>query len=563
MLKNKKKTKKNSKQCMPSLDVNGIATYKKNKPGAFLVVVFKDIHGNNKELLIPASDVNNKNSSSLKKLLIDNGFHHTTTDEEWAAVKQLLNKVPPKKYELSESCGFKSGVYLQPDNSVIGNCNDDVWQPILDPNSKVPLPLVEKRGTLESWQQKVAVSALYSSRIMLTLSAAFSSYILELASIENGGFHLYGISSMGKSTCLYVVQSIRSSPDGVESWSATDTRIEELAAAHNDRTLTLDESGKLDSDPVKAARRAGLIIYMLTFGKDKCRSKNYTQTRLTWRVICLSTGERSLIETASDAGVQKMLGEEVRLVDVPADAGFSKGIYDTLPINFDAANYAHQLAENYKENYGTAETAFLTALTSDLNNDSDQVRAKIKESIDEFFEYNKITTSKGFEVRLAKRFALAYAGGKLAADYGILPFTDCEVMAGVSRCYQDSIQSRPTSPEDQTQQAITVLKDILKDRDNFLDLSKLNHGKSINAVNNATGFISSFKGEPIRAIKPSYLKRIIPNDDAREAALSFMLNTGRLKKDAGGRNTIQLKSHIKAEPNLPRCYCFTSKKGNS
>lgn len=553
------KTAKDLKKYVPKIKVKGVATYRKKKRGNYLVLLYKDIHGKYRQLLVPASDANDL--KKIKKELIDNGLPHTTSDTDWIALQKLLFQAAEANYELVENPGFYDTVYLQPDNKVIGTIKEGAKQPILDPARKAPLPLIEKKGALKGWQQNVASAALHSSRIMLSLSATFSAYILVWADIENGGFHLFGPSSMGKSTCLFISVSVRSGPDGMESWSVTNTGVEELAAAHNDKTLTLDESGKLDSDPIKAAQRAGTIIYTLASGKDKCRSTSYSSERLTWRVICLSSGEKSLIETANDAGVQKMLGEEVRLVDVPADAGFGIGIYESLPNGLASSEYADALQEYVKKDYGVAETAFLKCITEDLEKSGvDKIKEKIKAAMQEFLEYINIDKrSKGFEIRLAKRFALAYAGGKLAADYGILPFEDCKVIAGVSRCYQDTIAHRPQSFQDQVKKATATLMTELENSSIFLDVRRPNHGKSTDEIDKAKGFHASFKDEAVRAIRPAYVKKLIQDDKVRSAVLNNLKKTGRLKTDADGKSTIQLRSHLKSPKALPRCYCFTRK----
>ena len=104
-----------------------------------------------------------------------------------------------------------------------------------------------------------------------------------------------------------------------------------------------------------------------------------------------------------------MLGEEVRLIDVPADAGNGLGIYERLPDNISPAQYADNLELSCKNYYGTPQQAFLKKFIHQIAEDIDLVKNQIECSIKEFMDEHNVDGSKGYEARMAKRFALAYA----------------------------------------------------------------------------------------------------------------------------------------------------------
>jgi putative DNA primase/helicase len=328
--------------------------YGNDKAGLFVVVEFKDVDNLKVKLMIPASIVNQLHK--LKTLLVDKGFSYSLPNNTWKDIQKILSKEPAGRMQLVEKPGFHNGVFLQSNNKIIGSIEEGEYPPILDPASRIPFPSVERKGKLEAWKTNIAESALYSSRIMLSITSAFSSYLLWITGTESGGFHIHGTSSTGKTTCQCAAQSVQGAQESIESWSITETGAEELAAGHNDQLLVLDELGNLDSDPVKAAQKATKIIYTFTFGKDKRRSVNYTGDRLNWRISFLSTGERSLTEHAVEGGAIRMQGEEVRLIDVPADAGKGLGIYERLPKDISAAQYSDNLKAHSKEYYGTAHS---------------------------------------------------------------------------------------------------------------------------------------------------------------------------------------------------------------
>jgi putative DNA primase/helicase len=166
--------------------------------------------------MIPASIVNDL--VKLKKLLIDNCFQISAEKNAWTKVQEILNEGTDKRMQLVESPGFHGGVFLLPNNEIIGEIPDGGCPPILDPTSKVPKHSVERQGTLQEWQSKVAMSALNSSRIMLALATTFSASLLHLTNAENGGIHVFGISSTGKTTCLYVAISVQGSQSSAEGY---------------------------------------------------------------------------------------------------------------------------------------------------------------------------------------------------------------------------------------------------------------------------------------------------------------------------------------------------------
>jgi len=82
------------------------------------------------------------------------------------------------------------------------------------------------------------------------------------------------------------------------------------------------------------AHEAGDIAYMLANGQGKSRSRNDGSSRAPtqWRLLYLSTGGVSLADKMNEARRKSRTGQEVRLVDIPADTGnefsISEYLYD-------------------------------------------------------------------------------------------------------------------------------------------------------------------------------------------------------------------------------------------
>src|SRR5215212_7415825 len=134
----------------------------------------------------------------------------------------------------------------------------------------------------------------------------------------SGGFHPKGSSRSGKTVTLRIAGSVWGG-GGVlgfaRAWRATANGLEGVAEAHNHALLCLDEMGQVD------AREAGEIAYMLANGTGKGRAGRDGSPRRSaqWQLVFLSTGELSLAEKMAEVGKAPKAGQEVRLVEIPAD----------------------------------------------------------------------------------------------------------------------------------------------------------------------------------------------------------------------------------------------------
>jgi uncharacterized protein (DUF927 family) len=189
------------------------------------------------------------------------------------------------------------------------------------------MPPIEQSATLEQWQQQIGALCVGNHRLTFVTCVAFAGPLLQLLGQESGGFHLYGDSSGGKTTHLQVAASVYGGPRLVRSWRSTDNALESIAAAHSDGLLVLDEIGMCDP------RIIGETVYMLGNGTGKARANDRGQAGRQvqeWRLLFLSTGEKTLAQHMAEAHKELKAGMEVRLLAVPADAGKGMGLFEAL-----------------------------------------------------------------------------------------------------------------------------------------------------------------------------------------------------------------------------------------
>lgn len=272
--------------------------------------------------------------------------------------------------------------------------------------------------------------AIGNSRLILAISAALAGPLLEPLGEESGGFHLSGGSSQGKSTALAVAASVWGC--AVHSWRATDNAAETMALGASDALLALDEISQAEGKTVDA------LAYMLANGSGKARMRRDTTARLvtTWRTLFLSTGEAGLADKMAEAGKRARAGQEVRVVEVPADAGRGLGLFEDLHGDMPAADFARALRASAEAHRGHVARAFLARLVQDLDGHVAAARAYREAWLRDHLPKD----AHGQVARVAGRFALAAAAGELAAE--LLDWGTGTAEQAAAKCFRAWLAAR-------------------------------------------------------------------------------------------------------------------------
>ena len=303
-----------------------------------------------------------------------------------------------------------------------------------------PPAIYRSTGTLKDWRAAVAARCAGNARLVLAMSLAFAGPLLTPMGEEGGGLQLRGNSRLGKSTALKVAASVWGPPEGPDSfkrsWRATGNGIEGLAAQHNDGLLPLDELGEIDP------REAGATAYMLGNGTGKARAHRTGTTRpvATWRLLFLSTGEESLADILARAGHTIRAGQEVRFIDLPADAGRGFGIFDTIhteaPIGAASpGEFAEQLAAAAMTHHGTAGPTFLAWLTERVAKDPAWAARDLGARVRFFLDDNLPDGASGQVRTVCRRFALIAVAGELAIEAGITGWQPGAASEAAASCF--------------------------------------------------------------------------------------------------------------------------------
>jgi hypothetical protein len=248
----------------------------------------------------------------------------------------------------------------------------------------------------------------------------------------------------------------------------------------------------------------------------------------------LSTGEFSLGQNAVAGNLSRLDGERVRMVDVPADAGREQGIFDKTKENKTPRQIAERIQSQSGLYHGTAGPAFISKL---LENDRNVVEQHLKKDIELFMTKHQVSGEDGISVRMAKRFALAYASGVLAVKYGVLPLTDEAIMAGISHCYRDASVPLELSGADFTVDFKAAI--LAPDLPNLKEDKEYNK-EELDGIDGKGGkpiVLTEMKNDKIYAVSKTYFEQHIEGNVKLPEILDILRDDGILLSDGPGKNT--------------------------
>lgn len=289
------------------------------------------------------------------------------------------------------------------------------------------------KGELETWKNGVSLLLESHSKLVFSVACAFAGQLLEPLNQQGGGFHINGTSSKGKSTAIYLACSVWGHPkEYYRTWRSTGNALEQTAFMHNDGFLVLDEIGEA------SAKDIGQTVYMLANGQGKARMARTAITKAPqqWRVLFLSSGEKTFKEILNEIGQTAKLGQEIRLPEISLDA-CEHGVFDLVDFAPDASQQANMLYENSINAYGVAGKAWLEYLTND--------KGRMTETALKMYQQyqTKLTpdNAQGHIARVASRFAVVAVAGELATQANITGWKKGRALEAVTSVFKTWLNS--------------------------------------------------------------------------------------------------------------------------
>lgn len=270
-------------------------------------------------------------------------------------------------------------------------------------------------------------------------------------------------------------------------------------------------------------------------------------------MLFLSTGEISLADKISEdgRGAKAKAGQEVRVLDISADAGAGFGIFDHLPDGMDGAAFSNTLIRASSEVYGTPSRAFIEWLCADIDRAIAAARLIQEEMLADIVP----SDADGQVKRAAGRFALVAAAGELAIHAGVLTWEPGEACRAATACFKAWLEARGGSGPGEIRDGIDQVRLFLE-----------KHGTSrfqawdvaSEKIYDRAGFTRPDKsGEKAYYILSVVWKSEICQGRDAKAVAAALIERGILEPDASGK-----ASRSMTVPGLgksTRLYCINSR----
>ncbi len=390
---------------------------------------FADPLGNAKQWAMPARMLSG-DGGEYRATLLHMGLLINTTPRARNLLTQYIQTRTPEEFaSCTDRIGWHGTRFVLPHETIGDGAERIVFQ-----TDNAVENTFRSKGTPEQWRERIGALCAGNSRLVFAVACAFAGPLLRPAGMESGGFHFRGESSNGKTTALKVAASVYGGARYLQRWRTTDNALEAIAAQHSDCLLILDELSQVDP------RTAGECAYMLANEQSKARATRTgaTRTRLSWRLLFLSSGELALADHMAEGMKRSRAGQEVRMVDIPADAGAGLGIFENIYAHAGGAAFARYLTGQVLAVYGAAGHAWLEWLTEHAG----ILRASIRSATKTMAEAMIPKDSSGQVERVGERFALVGAAGEMATAAGLTGWPAGESERAALACFNAWLAAR-------------------------------------------------------------------------------------------------------------------------
>ena len=393
--------------------------------------------------------------------------------------------------------------------------------------------------------------AIGNDRLVGAISAALVGPLLAIVGEEGGGIHFRGPSSIGKSTALEAAASVWGKPsEYVRSWRATANGLEGVAVQHSETFLALDELAQLDP------KEAGSVAYMLANGQGKARAGRTGAARQSsrWKVFFLSSGEIGLADLAGRDGRGPRrcpAGQEVRILDVEADAGAGFGLFQFLNRAASADALARAIKDAVSRNHGSAGPAFVSMIAAR----KEHVAHFVRVSVNNFVEAYAPASADGQVARAARRFGLIAAAGELATSAAIVPWAIGDAKTAAASLLAQWILGRGGVGASEDRQAIEQVRAFLgaHGASRFEHVTQLPEYEG-RTIHNRAGFWRMVAGEREHLVlADAWRNEVCTGVDPKRVA-AVLASRGLIHTDRGGKHSVSVSL-----PGMGKTRCYIVK----
>jgi uncharacterized protein (DUF927 family) len=147
-------------------------------------------------------------------------------------------------------------------------------------------------------------------------------------------------------------------------------------------------------------------------------------------------------------------GQEVRLVEISADAGAGLGAFENLHGAESGHAFSKQLTAAARRHYGTPLRPYLRYVIEH----ADEIKTAVRNCCESFVSEHVPAGASGEIPRVAERFALVGAAGEIATEAGITGWREGEAMDAAVRCFKAWLEARGSERASDDEAAIRQVR---------------------------------------------------------------------------------------------------------
>ena len=390
---------------------------------------FTDPLGKPKQWAMPARMLSG-DGGEYRAALLNMGLRIATSPAARNRLTEYIQTRSPDEFaSCTDRIGWHGTAFVLPHETI----GDDAERIVFQSDSQMENTFRMKRDAA-AWRERIGALCVGNSRLVFSVSCAVAGPLLRPGGMESGGFHLRGDSSSGKTTALRLAASVYGGPSYMQRWRTTDNALEAIAAQHCDSLLILDELAQVEG------KVAGECAYMLANEQSKARAtrNGAPRARLSWRLLFLSAGELGLADHMAEGLKRTRTGQEVRMADIPADAGAGMGAFEGIHGFAGPAVFASHLTREAQACHGASGRAFIEWACAH----ADTLARRVRNATAALSRQWVPQGASGQVERVGARFALVGVAGELATEAGLTGWPVGESERAARACFDAWLAAR-------------------------------------------------------------------------------------------------------------------------
>ena len=286
---------------------------------------------------------------------------------------------------------------------------------------------------------------------------------------------------------------------------------------HNDSFLVLDEIGEITHP-----KELGNIVYMLAngIGKGRMTKQITAKPMYQWKVIFLSSGEKSMKEIMLEQGQKTKLGQEIRLADIDIDQS-QYGVFDCLDFAEDGAKQAIELSQRMNDCYGVASEAWLDY----LSNNKPERMEQAKQLLNQYRESLIGEHTQGHISRVANYFSVVAVAGEMVTQAKITGWQTGTALNAVAKVFQYWLSGFEHVGDYENREILAHVKAFFEANESSRFEGITPDADNIERVVNRVGYWKIENNEKIFYVLPEQFKKeVCKGYDSRKVAKVLMEN---------------------------------------